>query len=134
MVQARYDQQKVTIAVGASKSDYIETRGSRIVGIQVPADTEGDEVSFFADPTGVIDENDAHTDEAEVTDGGSTPALVLVPWTGITLPTVVNIDKDTLPPASYYALQTRDSTDSDNVIVQSGAAAEIIVILERIHD
>lgn len=120
---SQYTQVKVTIALAASKSNFISTLGKRIVGVKVPASTEGNGLKFFADTdgdddTGAIVYNQAGEEIRAVY--GTLPCVI-----DLTTPTGTN--RGVLPPAARYAVQSHTTGTAE---VQTTADAIITLILE----
>lgn len=120
---SQYTQVKVTIDLAASKSNFVDTLGKRIVGVKVPASTEGTLLRFFADTDG-----DDSTGAVVVNQAGEEIRAVYG-----TLPTVIDMTTPTgtnrgvLPPAARYAVESRTAGAAE---VQVGASAIITLILQ----
>jgi len=124
--RARYIQSEVTIAVGASKSDFIETLGYRLVGVLVPASCEGNGLKFFADiqgadDTGAIVYNQAGEEIRAVY--GTLPCVI-----DLTTPTGTNRGK--LPPAARYAVQSHTNGTAEPQVTADSIITLILELIE----
>jgi hypothetical protein len=123
-----YSNQICTVEVNESKSDFAYTLGYKVVGIYVPAGFTGNELVFYADPTGVIEDALVYNvfADAVILNVSTLPAMIGVPTVH---DTVQGNDKGPLPPAARYAVQSRNN---GTPVVQV-SEVEIQLILERMQ-
>jgi hypothetical protein len=120
-----YSHVDVTIAVAASKSGFAEINGYEVVGVLVPANTEGAYVRFYVDTrgndaTGVLAYNMAGQ-ELRAT-YGTLPSVISIP----------NFEGTNIGPIPACARIAVESATGGSATNQSGANAVITLLLRQI--